>query len=102
MKLNGTSTSIKISSINIDLGESLPLKIQEELLHIAGTHLGRLNHATVGFAREGHSYGCTINVQVSNLKVIVGEASATNCHQAFDQALGKVSRQLQRKRQHNT
>jgi len=49
MKLNGTGTPIKINGFNIDLGEALPHKVQEELLHLAETHSRRLNHATVGF-----------------------------------------------------
>ena len=99
MKLNGTGTPIKINGSNIDLGEALPHKVQEELLHLAETHSRRLNHATVGFRRDGHWYCCTINVQVANLKVIVAEASAAHCHQAFDQALAKVGRQLLRRKQ---
>ena len=97
MKLNGTGTPIKINGTNIDLREALPHKVREELLHVAETHFGRLNHATVGFTRNGHWYCCTINVQVGNLKMIVAEASAGDCHQAFDQALAKIGRQLHRR-----
>jgi len=99
MKRNGTGTPIKINGANIDLGEALPRKVQEELLHLAEVHSRRLNHATVGFKRDGHWYCCIINVQVDNLKVIVAEASATDCHQAFDQALAKIGRQLLRRNQ---
>jgi ribosomal subunit interface protein len=93
-----TGTPIKINGTNIDLGEALPHYVQEKLLHVAGTYFGRLNHATVGFTRDGHSYCCTINIQVSNLRMIVAEASAGDCHQAFDQALGKVDKQLRRRK----
>jgi ribosomal subunit interface protein len=91
-----TNAPIKINGTNIDLGEALPHHVQERLLHVAGTYFGRLNHAAVGFTRDGRSYCCTINIQVSNLRVIVAEASAGDCHQAFDQALGKVDKQLRR------
>ena len=93
-----TDTPIKINGTNIDLGEALPHHVQDKLLHVAGTHFGRLNHGTVGFTRDGYSYCCTINIQVSNLKMIVAESSAGNCHQAFDQALGKVDKQLRRRK----
>ncbi|RDI52271.1 HPF/RaiA family ribosome-associated protein [Microvirga subterranea] len=98
MKLNNSGSSIKINSTNIDLGEVLPRKIQEELLHAAETYFGYLNHATVGFTRDGHWYCCTINAQVSNLKVFVAEASATDCHKSFDLALEKIAKQLRRRK----
>ncbi len=93
-----TGTPIKINGTNIDLGEALPHYVQEKLLHVAGTYFGRLNHATVGFTRDGHSYCCTINIQVSSLRMIVAEASAGDCHHAFDHALGKVDKQLRRRK----
>ncbi len=96
--MNQTGTPIKITGTTIDLGEALPHYVQEKLLHVAGTYFGRLNHATVGFRRDGHSYCCTINIQVSSLRMIVVEASAGDCHQAFDQALGKVDKQLRRRK----
>ena len=97
MKLNGTGTPIRINGNNIDLGEALPHKVQEELLHVIEAHFGRLNHATVGFTRDGHWYCCTITVPVGNLTMIVAEASAGACHQAFDQALAKIGRHLHRR-----
>ena len=98
MKPIGADEAIKINGTNIDLGEALPHHVQEKLLHVAGMYFGRLNHGTVGFTRDGHSYSCTINIQVSNLRMIVAEASSSDCHQAFDQALGKVDKQLRRRK----
>jgi ribosomal subunit interface protein len=93
-----TNTPIKINGTNIDLGEALPHHVREKLPYVAVTYFGRMNHATVGFTRDGYSYCCTINIQVSNLKMIVAEASAGDCHQAFDQALAKVDKQLRRRK----
>jgi len=98
MKLKDTGAPIKIGGPNIDLGEALPHKVREELLRLVETYSRRLNHASVGFVRDGHWYRCTINAQVGNLKVIVAEASAADCHQAFDQALAKTGRQLHRRK----
>ncbi|SCY57771.1 HPF/RaiA family ribosome-associated protein [Microvirga guangxiensis] len=98
MKQNATLAPIRINSSNIDLGEALPRKVQEEILHVAETHFGHLKHATVGFTRDGHWYCCTINVQVGNLKMIIAEATATNCNQAFDLALAKIGNQLLRRK----
>jgi len=99
MKQNGISAPIRISGSNVDLGEDLPRKVREQILHVAESYFGSLNHAAVGFRRDGHWYCCTINIQVGNLKVMVSEASAADCQQAFDQALAKVSRQLLRRKQ---
>ena len=98
MKQNPNPAPIKINGSNIDLGEALPRKVQDELLHVAGTHFGHLRHGAVGFTRDGHSYSCTINIQVSNLRMIVAVPSAGDCHQAFDKALGKVNKQLRRRK----
>ena len=98
MKQNAISAPIKINSSNIDLGEALPRKVEDELLHVALTYFRELHHGTIGFTRDGHSYSCTINIQVSNLRMIIAEASAGDCYQAFDQALGKVDKQLRRRK----
>lgn len=99
MNQNGTGAPIKINSSNIELAEPLPHKVREEIVHVTRMYFGHLNHATVRFTREGHSYSCTINVQVNNLKMIVAEASAGDCDRAFDQALGKIGRRLHRRKQ---
>jgi ribosomal subunit interface protein len=98
MKSNVSATPIKINGTNIDLGEALPHKVREEILRLAENFGGRLNHAAVGFTRDAHWYCCIINLQVSNLKMIVAEATAPDCHQAFDRALAKVGRQLHRRK----
>jgi ribosomal subunit interface protein len=99
MKQNAKLALIKINGSNINLDEVLLHKIQDDVMHVTETHFGHLNHASVGFTRDGHWYCCTINVQIGNLKVIVAEALAPDCHQAFDQALARIGRQLlQRKR----
>lgn len=99
MTQNATPAPIKINRANIDLGEALPRKIQDELMNVAESCYRHLNHAVVGFTRDGNWYCCTINVQVGNLKVIVAESSAVDCHSAFGQALAKIGRQLLRRKQ---
>ncbi|MBF9235383.1 HPF/RaiA family ribosome-associated protein [Microvirga alba] len=98
MKPNGAGTPIKVNGSGIDLGETLPHEVQAKLMHVVGRYFDCLNHGTVGFTREGHSCGCTINVHVGNLKMIIAEGSATNCHLAFGQALANVEKQLHRRR----
>ena len=98
MKMSSAGASVKINSSNIHLGEDLPQKVHEKLLQVAGMYCGHLNHAVVGFSREGHSYCCIINVQVGNYRVLIAEAYAADCHDAFEQALGNIEKQLRRRK----
>lgn len=98
MKMSDVGTPVKINGSSIDLGEDLPQKVHEKLLHVAGIYFGHLNHAAVGFSREGHSYCCIINIQVGTYRVLIAEAYAAECHEAFEQALGKIDKQLRRRK----
>jgi ribosomal subunit interface protein len=102
MKSNDTAMPIKINGTNIDLGEALPHQVREKVQDVANTYFGRLNHGAVGFTRDGQTYNCTINLHVRNLKAIIAEASAGDCHRAFDQAIGKVDKQLRRRKDRMT
>jgi ribosomal subunit interface protein len=95
---NNLSSPIRINGLQIDLGNALPEHVRERLLTTTETYFQELKHGSVGFRREGQSYCCTINIQVSNFRIIIGEALASDCYQAFDQALAKVAVQLQRRK----
>jgi ribosomal subunit interface protein len=98
MMSNNLSSPIRIKGLQIELGDALPQHVQERLLATTETYFQELKHGSVGFRREGQSYCCTINIQVSNFRIIIGEALASDCYQAFDQALAKVAAQLQRRK----
>lgn len=99
MTLNSLHSSIVVKGHQIDLGEALPGHVREKLSQAAEKSFGSLRHAAVGFSREGQAYRCTINAQVGNLKVIIGEAPAADCYRAFDVALARVLEQVQRRRE---
>lgn len=89
---------IKVNDRNGIAGEELARKARERLAEAAVTHFGGLNHGTLGFSREGHTLRCTINLQVSNLRIMVGDADATGMEQAFEIALAKIVKQLLRRK----
>lgn len=99
MKSMANGTPIRINNVRVDLDENLPDRVEQTILDVAGTYFGRLNHGVVGFTREGHTYSCTINLYADNLRVVIGEADADDCHQAFDRALGRVRNQLNRRKE---
>jgi ribosomal subunit interface protein len=98
MMSNNLSSPIRINGFQIDLGDALPQHVQERLLTTTETYFQELRHGTVGFRREGQSYCCTINIQVGNFRMMIGEASAPDCYRAFDLALEKVAVQLRRRK----
>ena len=98
MTSNLRNSRIRVNGFQIDLGDALPQHVRESLLQTTETYFQQLNHGSVGFRREGQSYCCTISIQVGNLRIIIGEAMAADCYQAFDLALAKVAVQLQRRK----
>jgi ribosomal subunit interface protein len=102
MMSNNLSSPIRINGFQIDLGDALPQYVRERLLTTTETYFQELRHASVGLRREGQSYCCTINIQVGNFRMMIGEVLAPDCYQAFDQALAKVAVQLQRRKQRLT
>ena len=98
MMSTNLSSPIRVNGFQIDLGDALPHYVRERLTTTTETYFQELNYGSVGFRREGQSYCCTINIQVSNFRIIIGEALAPDCYQAFDLALAKVAAQLQRRK----
>jgi ribosomal subunit interface protein len=92
------SGAITVQSSNVDLGEILPEHARESIERVAGKYFGQLTTAAVHFTREGQSYRCTVNMQMSGAKMMTGEALHDDAFQAFNSALNKVAKQLRRKK----
>ncbi len=90
--------AITVQSSNIDLGDTLPEHARESILRVASKYFGQITTAAVHFTREGQSYRCTVNMQMSGTKMMTGEALGPDCYQAFNAALSKASKQLRRKK----
>jgi ribosomal subunit interface protein len=96
MKLRDAERTILVQSSSIDLGDVLPEYARSSILQVANKYIGTLNFASVHFSREGSLYRCTVNVQMSALRVMSGEAANKNAYTAFRNALAKVAKQLRR------
>jgi ribosomal subunit interface protein len=90
--------TITVQSSNVDLGDILPQHARESVERVAGKYFGQLTTAAVHFTREGPSYRCTVNMQMSGTKMMTGEAQSEDAFQAFNTALGKAGKQLRRKK----
>ena len=98
MKLDNANATITVQSSNIDLGGILPNYARNNILRVASKYFGRLTRASVHFNREGGSYRCTINMQMSGAKPVTGEALDGDCYLAFTMALNKAAKQLRRRK----
>ncbi|HEX2552455.1 MAG TPA: ribosome-associated translation inhibitor RaiA [Microvirga sp.] len=90
--------TITVQSSNVDLGEILPQHAREGVERVAGKYFGQLTTAAVHFTREGPSYRCTVNMQMSGTKMMTGEGLSEDAFQAFNTALAKAGKQLRRKK----
>ncbi len=92
------SGTITVQSSNVDLGEVLPRHARESIERVAGKYFGHLTTAAVHFTREGQSFRCTVNIQMSGAKMVTGETLSPDAYQAFNTALSKAAKQLRRKK----
>jgi ribosomal subunit interface protein len=96
MKLESVEKPIVIGSANIDLGDALRTHAEQSILKAAGKYFGRLTDASAHFNRDGLNYRCSVNMKMGGLQTASAEGQAPDARLAFDQALGKVEKQLRR------
>ena len=96
MRLETVDKNITVQSSSIDLGSSLPGHVRDSVLRVASKYFGHLNTASVHFNREGITYRCSVNMQMSALPMKSAEARDKDIYVAFNAALEKVAKQLRR------
>src|SRR3712207_6814404 len=96
--VSGMDATITVQSSNVDLGEVLPQHAREGVERVAGKYFGQLTTGAVHFTREGPSYRCTVNMQMSGTRMVTGESLSEDAFQAFNGALSKAAKQLRRKK----
>jgi ribosomal subunit interface protein len=96
MTFENVEPVIMVDGSGIDLGQFLPGKVREDVRSVTDKYFGRLTGAAAYFSREGSSYRCKLNVQVSGLDIVTAEGFARDGYQAFAQALERVAKQLRR------
>ena len=96
MDLRIVNKVIAVQSSNIDLGEAFREFATQSILRTTIKYFGQLNTAAVHVSREGPMFRCTVNVQLSGLKMMLAEFQHEDCYQAFKSALEKIETQLRR------
>lgn len=89
---------IRVSGHQIDTGDALRAHVEERLNSIADKYFARTlsAHVTFGKGPYEHSFACDIVAHVMQGVIMKGEGSAHDAHAAFDQAAGRVEKQLRR------
>ena len=88
---------IRVSGHQIDTGQALKAHVEERLQAIVDKYFHRAisSHVTFGKASAG-SFSADIVTHVMQGLILKGHAEAHDVHQAFDQAAGKIEKQLRR------
>ena len=89
---------IRVSGHQIDTGEALRAQVDSRLSGIADKYFSRAISAQVTFGKGpyDHSFTCDIVAHVPQGVVLKGRGGAVDAHAAFDQAAGRIEKQLRR------
>ena len=94
--MDSIGKAISVQSSKVDLGDTFRNHAQQSIVRAASKYFGQLNTASVHVTREGPFFRCTVNIQMSSLKVMSAEHQHESCYVAFNGALAKVEKQLRR------
>lgn len=88
---------IRVSGHQIDTGAALQSHVEDRMQGIVDKHFSRAisSHVTFGKAAGG-AFSSDIVTHVMQGLILKGHAEAHDVHQAFDQAAGKIEKQLRR------
>lgn len=89
---------IRVSGHQIETGDALKAHVDERLRAIADKYFARAlsAHVTFGKGPYEHSFSCDIVAHVMQGLILRGEGGAGDAHAAFDQAAGRIEKQLRR------
>jgi ribosomal subunit interface protein len=89
---------IRVSGHQVDTGEALKMHVNDRMQTIAEKYFSRAISANVTFGKGPHDHGfaCDIVSHVMHGVVLKGAGKAKDAHLAFDEASGKIEKQLRR------
>ncbi|HET8613391.1 MAG TPA: ribosome-associated translation inhibitor RaiA [Sphingomonas sp.] len=89
---------IRVSGHQVDTGEALRAHVEDRLEAIADKYFARALSATVTFGTGPHDHGfrCDIVAHVMQGVILKAFGAAQEAHPAFDEAAGKIEKQLRR------
>ncbi len=89
---------VRVSGHQVDVGESLRAHAEERVHSIAEKYFARAISAQVRFSKgpHDHRFDSEIVIYVPGGVVLKGSARASEAQPAFEEALGKIEKQLRR------
>jgi ribosomal subunit interface protein len=89
---------VRVSGHQVDVGEALRAHAADRVRAISDKYDARATSSTVTLGKGPHDYrfDCEIVIYVPNGVVLKGSSRGTDAHAAFEDALGKIEKQLRR------
>ena len=87
---------ITVKGNKTDIGEALKGHVEDNLQITVKKYFAQALKAHVVFSREGHSFRVEISVHAGRGMDMMGGAENDDAYAAFDNALGRISKQLRR------
>jgi len=87
---------ITVKGNKTDIGEALRGHAEDSLQNSVKKYFAQALTANVVFSREGHLFHVEISVHAGRGMVMVGSAENVDAYASFDNALGRISKQLRR------
>lgn len=88
---------IRVSGHQIETGEALQNHVTDRLQSIVGKYFSKAHSANITFGKEsGGEVSADIVAHVSQGTIVKARGAAHDIHQAFDQAAGKLEKQVRR------
>jgi ribosome-associated translation inhibitor RaiA len=93
------ASRITVSGHQLDLGEGLKAYATEQITGTASKYFGGVEDVAVTFSRTGKGgFGCSVRVHSGRDLHFDGYGEGAEAHLAFNQALGRVAKQLRRRK----
>ncbi len=87
---------ISVKGKQIDVGDALRGHVESQLRSSVKKYFENAIDSTVIFSKDGHGFHAEISVHAGRGMVMQGGASADDAYASFDNALGRISKQLRR------
>ena len=87
---------LSVKGKQIDVGDALRAHVEAQLKDITGKYFGGTLDAQVTFSREAHMFRADITVHANRGIMLQSNALASEAYPAFDQAAGRIAKQLRR------
>ncbi len=93
------SSRITVSGHQVDVGEGLRAYAAEQITGAASKYFGGVEDVAVTFSHTGNGgFGCSVRVHSGRGLHFDGFGEGAEAHLAFNQALGRVAKQLRRRK----